>query len=72
MKPFVSVLIDNRNYGRFLAQCIGSVLAQDYPADRMEIVLIDDGSTDDSLQVAASFGERIRVIAQANTGQAGA
>ncbi len=68
-KLFVSVVIDNYNYGRFLPQCIQSALAQDYPQDRFEIILVDDGSTDDSLAVAARFGNRIRIIRQPNSGQ---
>lgn len=41
MKPFVSVLIPCRDEGGFLARCLDSILACDYPADRMEVLVID-------------------------------
>jgi glycosyltransferase involved in cell wall biosynthesis len=67
----VSVIITNYNYGRFIAQCLTSVLEQDV-ADT-EILVVDDGSTDDSLAVIATFADpRIRTITQANAGAAAA
>jgi glycosyltransferase involved in cell wall biosynthesis len=68
--PFVSILINNYNYGRFLGDAIRSALAQSY-LDR-EIIVADDGSTDNSLQVAQSFGDQVRLIAKQNGGQASA
>lgn len=68
--PLVSILINNYNYGRFLGEAIRSALAQNY-ADK-EIVVVDDGSTDDSLEIARSFGDKIRLIAKENGGQASA
>jgi len=44
--PHISVLIDTYNHERFIEQAIVSVLEQDFPADEMEIVVVDDGSTD--------------------------
>lgn len=69
---FISVVIDNYNYGRFLGQAIDSALAQDYPRERFEVVVVDDGSTDDSREVAGRYGDRIRLVTQANGGQAAA
>ncbi len=56
------------NYGRYLAEAIESALAQTWPVD--EIVVVDDGSTDHSLQVAHCFDREptVRIIAQANQG----
>jgi glycosyltransferase involved in cell wall biosynthesis len=61
-----SVVIPNYNNGATLARAIESILAQTWPAH--EIIVIDDGSSDDSAAVAARFGERVRYIRQANAG----
>jgi len=64
--PGVSVIIPCYRQAHFLAQAIDSVLAQD--AGAIEIVVINDGSPDDTAQVAARYGDRIRYHAQANQG----
>ena len=46
MKPFLSVIIPCRNEVRFLGRCLDSILAAEYPADRMEVLVIDGGSAD--------------------------
>ncbi len=56
--PLVSIIIPNYNYGRFLAQTIHSALGQSY--SNTEVIVIDDGSTDDSEAVLRGFGNRIR------------
>ncbi|HOW98678.1 MAG TPA: glycosyltransferase [Kiritimatiellia bacterium] len=61
--PFVSVVVLTRNRARLLAQCLDSLLRQDYPADRMELVVVDDGSTDGTaeyLQTMAARDARVR------------
>jgi glycosyltransferase involved in cell wall biosynthesis len=62
----ISVIIPTFNYGRFLRQAIDSVLAQTYAP--LEIIVVDDGSTDDTPEIAASYGDRIRYIRQRNAG----
>jgi glycosyltransferase involved in cell wall biosynthesis len=62
----VSVVIIDHNYERYLRTCIDSVLAQTHEA--IEIVVVDDGSTDGSSEVLAGYGDRIRVVHQANVG----
>lgn len=69
--PKVSVIVLAHNYGRFLADAIDSLLAQDY-AGGVEIVVIDDGSTDNTREVAASYGPHLRYLHQENQGVAGA
>jgi glycosyltransferase involved in cell wall biosynthesis len=62
----VSVIIPNYNHAAYLPQAIDSVLAQTYKP--VEIILVDDGSTDHSRQVAAAYGDQIRYIWQENQG----
>lgn len=66
----VSVVIPAYNAEKCLGETLTSVLAQTRPAD--EILVIDDGSQDDTEKVAKSFGDRIRYIRQANQGIAAA
>ena len=69
-EPVVDIIVNNHNYGRFLGTAIDSALAQDYP--RTVVTVVDDGSTDESLEVARSYGDRVRLIAKPNGGQASA
>lgn len=64
--PLVSVIVTCYNYGRYVAQALDSALAQRYP--NVEIVVVNDGSTDDSREVLARYADRVRVIEQANQG----
>lgn len=66
----VSVIVNNYNYGRYLRQAVDSALAQSHR--ETEVIVVDDGSTDDSRAVIAGYGERIRAILQANAGQGSA
>ena len=64
---FVSVVMAVQNGERYLAQAIESVLAQSYLA--FEIILVDDGSNDDTEKIARTYG-KVRYIGQANQGLA--
>lgn len=64
--PLVSVIIPNYNHARFLGGAVRSVLEQTYRP--VEIIVVDDGSTDNSGEVAAGFGDQIRYIYQTNAG----
>jgi glycosyltransferase involved in cell wall biosynthesis len=66
--PLVSVVIPVYNGARFLSRAIDSVLAQTYPA--VEVVVVDDGSTDDSRALVAGYGDRVVAVHQANGGVA--
>lgn len=68
--PKVSVIMPCYNNGAFVRQAVDSVLQQDYP--NIELIVVDDGSKDNSLEVLASYGDRIRVIVQPNQGPAAA
>ena len=66
--PQVSLIITNYNYGKFLSRCIESCLNQNY-SDDFEVILVDDGSTDDSLKIAYMYSKKgLRVIEQKNGG----
>lgn len=64
----LSIIINNYNYGRFVAQAVASALAIDW--EGKEVIVVDDGSTDDSRQVVERFGDRITAIFTENGGQA--
>lgn len=66
----VSVIVNNYNYGRFLDDAIDSVLNQTY--EPIELLVVDDGSTDESREVIARYGERIVPVLKSNGGQASA
>ena len=63
----VSVVIPNWNYGEFLAAAIDSALGLDWPA--VQVIVVDDGSTDGSRAVIQRYGERVVAVFQANAGQ---
>jgi hypothetical protein len=68
--PAVTVVVTCFNYGRYLPESVGSVLEQTFTD--FELIIVDDGSTDDSLAVARGLAvrdERITVITQPNAGQ---
>ncbi len=69
-RPLVTVLINNYNYARFLTSAIESALAQSYRS--LEVVVVDDGSSDESRAVISSYGDRIVAVYKENGGQASA
>ncbi len=69
--PLVSVIIPAFNAARFLPRALASVAAQNYPADRIETIVIDDGSTDDTRALAETFSGQMpgmQVFSQPNQG----
>ena len=68
-QELVSVVIPVFNVEGYLRRCVGSVLTQSY--DNLQVILVDDGSTDSSLRIMEEFAARdgrIRIIAKANSG----
>jgi glycosyltransferase involved in cell wall biosynthesis len=66
--PLVSIIINNYNYEHYLAHAINSALQQSF--SEVEIIVVDDGSTDQSRDVICSFGDAIKPIFKSNGGQA--
>lgn len=62
----LSVIIANRNYARFLGESIDSALALDWP--EVEVIVIDNGSTDNSRSVIERYGSNIRAVFQEDKG----
>ncbi|MCP4359414.1 MAG: glycosyltransferase family 2 protein, partial [Chloroflexi bacterium] len=69
-KPQVSVIIPTYNSARFLPEALDSVFCQNY--DAYEVIVVDDGSTDNTLDVLKPYRDRIHYICQENAGSAAA
>jgi hypothetical protein len=69
-ETLVSIVVNNFNYGRFAGEAVESALRQTHSP--VEVIVVDDGSTDDSRTVIEEFGERIRSVFKDNGGQASA
>ncbi len=71
-KQRVSVLIDTYNHEHFIEHAIASVLEQDAPMADVEVIVVDDGSTDRTPEIVRRFEPRVRLLRKANGGQASA
>ena len=68
-KALVSVVIPVYNCEQYIAECIDSVLGQTY--ENFEIIIIDDGSSDDSVKIVSEYdNDRIKLFRQNNSGSA--
>jgi glycosyltransferase involved in cell wall biosynthesis len=72
MPPTVTTLIDTYNQAHFLDQALNSVLEQGLSPSELEILVVDDGSTDNTASLVAKFAPRVRYIHKSNGGQASA
>jgi glycosyltransferase involved in cell wall biosynthesis len=69
-QPLVSVVITNYNYSRYLRSAIDGVLAQTW--SHVEVIVVDDGSTDNSREIIESYGARVASVLKANGGHGSA
>jgi glycosyltransferase involved in cell wall biosynthesis len=70
--PQVTILINTYNYARFIGRAIESALQQKYQGPELQILVVDDGSTDGTAEVVRRYAPRVRHIANNNGGQASA
>src|SRR5438128_8121840 len=70
MRPLLSIVTPSYNQAAYLEETIRSVLEQDY--EPLEYVVLDDGSTDGSVEIAQRYADRLTLIRQENSGQPGA
>jgi Glycosyl transferase family 2 len=66
VSPAVSIVVISYNYGQFVGQAIDSALAQDH--DKLQIIVVDDGSTDASPEIIRSYGDSIEALLKDNGG----
>jgi glycosyltransferase involved in cell wall biosynthesis len=69
-EPIVTVLIDTYNHGRYIEEAIESVLGQDFAEDQVEVLVVDDGSDDDTADRVKRYGARVQYFYKVNGGQA--
>jgi len=69
-KPLVSVIIPTYNYAEFICEAINSVLKQNFPQHLIEIIIVDDGSIDDTSDKIKSYGNAVKYFYQENIGKA--
>lgn len=71
-QPSVTVVVPARNAERTIAQCVDSLLALRYPRDRLELCVVDNGSTDGTGSALRAYGGRILVVDERERGAAAA
>lgn len=72
INPLITVIIPTYNYSRYICEAVDSVLNLDRIGDEIEIIVIDDGSTDDTPEVIKVYQDRIKYLRQENQGKASA
>ena len=72
MLPTVSVIIPTYNYGQYIEEAIMSVLSSTFPLDNTEIIVVDDGSTDDTANKVSKYKGIVKYFYQNNSGKASA
>lgn len=72
MRPLITALVDTYNHERYIEQALVSVLEQGLSAAELEIVVVDDGSTDQTPSIVQKFVPRVKHVQKKNGGQASA
>ena len=66
--PFISVVIPAFNSEKTIEGCINSLLCQDYPKNKYEVIVVDNGSTDNTFRILKKMHERIRIFREPEIG----
>lgn len=69
-QPLATVIIPTYNYGRFIGEAIDSVLSSNLSKEELEVIVVDDGSTDDTSDRLRGYQNEITYIQQPNSGKA--
>lgn len=69
-QPWVTVIIPTYNYAHYIQQAIDSVLNSNFPQNEIEIIVVDDGSHDNTSEIVATYGSRVKYIFEQNLGKA--
>jgi len=72
VKPLITALVDTYNHERYIEKTLVSVLEQGLSAEELEIVVVDDGSTDGTASIVQKFAPRMKLVRKKNGGQASA
>ncbi len=65
-QPFISIIVPARNAQKYIGPCLESLLAQDYPKDRFEIIVLDNGSLDKTMEIVKSYPVRLLIKTDGN------
>ncbi|MFA6048907.1 MAG: glycosyltransferase [Candidatus Micrarchaeia archaeon] len=62
--PSITLVMISFNDENILDECLGSIFNQDYPRNKLGVLLVDGGSTDNTIQIAKKYGKRVRIISR--------
>jgi glycosyltransferase involved in cell wall biosynthesis len=71
-RPLITAVVDTFNHETFIEQALGSVLDQGFSSSEMEVLVVDDGSTDRTADIIDKFSKKVQVVKKQNGGQASA
>jgi glycosyltransferase involved in cell wall biosynthesis len=66
--PYVSIIVPVFNESNNLGECLNSLVCQDYPKNRYEVIVVDNGSTDDSVSIAKKFTDKVFIKEEVKVG----
>lgn len=64
-----SILVNTYNHEKYINECLASCLKQDFPSEEYQVIVVDDGSTDDTLTRLKKYEGKIQIFSKSNSGQ---